>query len=467
MSTINPKHGTANSSVGYGKASSAVIQPAKTGFQLGQYTIPFPNAIDIRSFVHIGDSRTAQIYLTGTYKSSVHWFNAANALMGQSMKIAGNFGISAKRTDEYFNANLLSALATNAGWLVIGMPAVNDIAQAATPYVNQNGVTVNLSNVAQVAFANIAAAALMALSAGKRVIINAEPGGTSMTPAMVGQVFELNQRLREFCENTAGCHFLDLASVSWNPTNSATALAFKTGYSLDGTHYSTLGAYYQGKAFKAFIQSFVPPFEQACANVAEVSGTWSSALLLNPLFQTLTGGTISGGIALSSGSVPANMTVTGAATSSVAITSAPEPNGFGNTVTFTITGSAADTVMIQWNAPSSSLWSLTDIFQGGVTASVAAGSSNAAIMFCNQINTDKGTLEQYDMYCARGGSTTGSGPTEAYSYTLASAPSGVMAGSTSKGYLAPRLYVVLNAAGNATVTLSRAWFRKRYSLLTS
>lgn len=421
-------------------------------------------ALDPLKFDHIGDSRTADLNVGAVEAnglSGTHWFNWANALSGNRMRLGRVLGVSGNRTDQYINANLSAALASNSGWLVFGFPAVNDLSQSTAGYTDSNGVVVTSSNVASVAAGNIIAAALQALGQNKNVILTAEPGSTSLTATNVQQKHEFNLRLRAFAEATPGVFFWSANSVLLNPTGSATLDTFRTNVlrSGDQTHYSVSGGKDAGAVFASFINDQIPYSDIGTHSLTDALTTNPRQLIQNALFSTLTGGTTNGTIVLSSGTVPSGWKLSAAATTSVTITSASNANGFGNDVTMAFTASAADTVTFESNAPSTSAWNLTDVFEGGIECDVAASPSNAAVYWNTQIATDAGTNNSWALYPV----SLGPYPTSAYSVRLLSKPMGVKSGSTTKSYISPRAQINFSAAGSITVTFRRPDTTRRFT----
>lgn len=432
---------------------------------MGRLVLPGSSPFYIQDlFDFIGDSRSAAINSGATIasKCSNHWFPWATALSQQRYRLGLSLGIPGKRTDEYINANFAQMLSSKAAWAVFDMGCVNDLSALPSggfPFTNQNGVVVTSANVGTVAASNVIAAAQQALAIGKKVILTCEPGATGLTQAILGQMYEYNTRLRAFAEATPNVYIWQPGPYVWNPVSSASAVAFKSGYSSDGTHYTTLGAYAIAQGFIAYFDSVLPKTNLKIGNINNVNATNPRQLINNPLFNTLTGGTCST-MTLSSGTVPSGWNVTGAAGSSVAITSASEPNGYGNAVTFAVTTTGADTVTIRSNQPATSLWNLTDILETGIDVSVAAGSSKASVFAHLPVSTDNGTIDCYDLYPPSG---MGDGPTTAYSLRFRTLPNSPKAGAATKSFIEARTRIQFSAAGSCTVTLSLADLSRRMS----
>lgn len=425
------------------------------------------------SAAHIGDSRTAHLLTGGlseqTALSSRHWWNHYNALAGQPMPLAGVFAESGRRTDEYINTYLQQALASGCQWLIFGFPCVNDISQAAAGYTNSDGVAVTLANVVAVAAAKLQAAMLTAKAAGKRVISLSEPGASNFTQAQVTCVFEFNARMRAWCAAN-GIEYFDVTPTLWAPTSSATAIAFRSGYTsndagaADPTHFSTRGAYYLGKAFQSFFAGRVSAPDFLTASIADVYATNPLSLYINPLFNTATGGTdaAAGGTINNLANLPSGNRAVVRAGVTCTITQAANADGFGNDVTLAFTTTAAALCQIDQSIPIGN-WSLSDYIQAGYEVSVAAGSVNASVYQALSIATDAGTPNSFCLYSAASGFGTyyGPGPTEAYTYKLLTPPTRAKAGSTSKTFVSAPLMVALAGNGSAiTLTLRRGLLRK-------
>lgn len=419
-----------------------------------------PTGLAPKSFSIIGDSRAANLYVSvgvPTTLSSYQWFNWANDINGHNMLLIANYGISGYRSDQFLNSNLQAALADSAETLIFNSPAVNDIGQCTTPYTNLNGVAVSCSNVASVAAGNVKAAAAQAVAAGKRVILVGETGNTAFTTtSQVGPVLEVNERLRDFAEQTRGVYYFDPTIDLWNPTTSTTAIAFKTGVSQDGLHPNTLGSYYIGQHFASWIQSLVPYYEFRPCSITDNSTNTAYSYMTNPLFNTLTGGTKQGTGTIT-GNVPSGFRISAGAnaSSAITVTSAADPAGCGNDVTLAMTVTAADTLNIAYVPPS---FSLGDIFQTSVDVSVASGSSNFTLALQPQVVvTGTTTASISDLL----GTSYGSFPTTAYSLHMQTIPY-LIPSTGTPNYINDVLYFTFSGAGSATVTLSRWDAKKRF-----
>jgi hypothetical protein len=422
----------------------------------------------------IGDSRIAQAFGPGNngaagaagsfpYNAPAHAFNVANFINGSNLTLVGNYGISGYRSDQYFATNLAACLAVRADYLFIGAAAVNDIAQANAGYTTISGVAVTNANVAAIAAANVQAAIAQALARGLRVIVQSEPGSSSLfsVAAQYGAVFEYNERMRDFIEDTPGVAWFDPNSTIWNPVSSTTAIAFAAGVSSDGTHRTTLGGYLEGQALATFLATFIPAFDARLGNVADGIATNAYSILPNPAFGTLTGGTTGANIVLTSGTVPASWTISsGLASTSVIITNPTDPTGSGtNAVKLALTFGAADTFNFVVNIGTSN-WNLTDILQAGISASVDAGSSNCLAFLTLQTATSGGASTNGVMSQLN---AAGAGLVTAYAGTFKTPKFPVASLTGSKNYVQIVFNVKATAAGSMAITLSRPYIRRRIS----
>ncbi len=180
----------------------------------------FINPQASNSFAFVGDSRLAQTFsdtgpfpANGTHVNTNHFFNVANALLGQRLKIAYNGAASGLRSDQYLAA-LPAAIASGASWLMI-WSVIND--------VGQSGAT---GDTALTIWTRIKAAAVQALNAGMNVVLLTECGSTSISgsAAQMGMVYAFNEYLREFCAVTPGVYCLDAAHYVLIPAASPLAV---------------------------------------------------------------------------------------------------------------------------------------------------------------------------------------------------------------------------------------------------
>jgi hypothetical protein len=427
----------------------------------------------IDSFVLVGDSRTAQYGFDSNNPTNsvnaTHYFAWANSLLGQPLQVLQNFGISGLRSDQFIAATGAAALAARSQWVHIGPPAVNDISQAASGYTTvtspffSGGTSVNTSNVAAVVASQIKAYCLACVATGKKVLLSTEHGSTAFNTAQVAAVFQLNEYLRYLSLTYPSIYLWDGAKDYWNPTGSTTAIVFRAGYSGDGVHSIIPGGYAMGVSLSTFLgTSLYSPNDYLASNLADATTTNTQSLEDNGLFTTLTGGSVAGGLVLTSGTIPANWQMAGAATSSVIVTSGANAQGYGNDLTLAITAGAADSITFSHNS-FGSLLSINDKVSCAVQAQVAAGSSNLNVWQFLSMASNLSVPNTFSMYGARSAST-GSGPTTAYTTTLYCPFAGYAAGATTVGTSKRFINFDFTAAGSATVTLRRAIVRKQLAI---
>jgi hypothetical protein len=432
------------------------------------------NAGATDSFVLVGDSRTAQYgYDSSNPTNSVNganYFAWANSLLGQPLQVIQNFGISGLRSDQFIANTGASAIAAGAQWVHIGPPAVNDIGQAlsptyttvASPYF-AGGVKVTISNVAAVVAGQIKAYCLACTGAGKKVLLSTEHGSTAFTSAQVAAVFQLNEYLRYISLTCPNIYLWDGAKDYWNPTGSTTAIVFRAGYSGDGIHSIIPGGYAMGVSLSTFLgTSLYSPNDYLASSAADIQSTNSQSLEDNGMFTTLTGGSVSGGVVLTSGTIPASWQLVGAATSSVIVTSAANAQGYGNDLQLAFTASAGDSLTFSHNS-FGSLITVNDKVSAGVQAQVLTGSSNFNVWQKILMQSPQGSPNTFSMYGDRAAST-GSGPTTAYTSTLYSPYVGFTANSVSITTAKRFINFDFTAAGSATVILRRAIVRKQLTI---
>lgn len=407
-------------------------------------------------FSMIGDSRTADLTLSGGINSR-NWFNWACAYYKQAPQLVGNYGVSGNRTDQYLtNGNFETALTDGSAFLIFGFPAVNDISQSGAGYTDTFGRAVTVSNVATYALGNLITYAKRASAAGKKVVMLTEPGAASLAANQVAAVHDFNRRLKQRIAEVPGAVLYDPCPRLWNTTSSTTLIAFRTNYSGDGTHNQQMAARVVGADFAAnVLPSLLPKVDTAPANISDSVSNGTGQLFRNPLFSTLTGGTTGSNITVSSGTVPANCSVSGSASAglTVTITSTANAGGYGNDVTFAFTSTGAVSGRVDMLVQTAD-WSLIDIVQGHVEMDVDSGGVNVTgINVDMYIQTDAGTKDWWAMYAGASGPASTAGDT---GLVFRSPMASVLSGSTSKTDMKLRISVVFSAAGSQTITLRRA-----------
>lgn len=334
-----------------------------------------------------GDSRVDAVFidvghLAKNMRSEFVW---ASELTGQRFVIGQTFGKSGDRTDQVLT-RMPQVLATQAGGLY-WKAALNDIAQN-YPTATTSGAT---------AAANTIIGAEQARLAGMKVIIALEVGATNLTAAQYQQVQDYNTRIIDYQENAPGVYLTDARSAVMNPTASTTTSIFKTGFSLDGTHTVSRGAFYDAQSQGGLVQvmnTILPPRSVLVRSGAELptNGRWQ--LLLNPIFATATGGVVdvkmatgsttvmSNTLALTSANanplptVPIGAAVSGTGIpAGTTITAQPSGGGAGNytmsqLASATATGTPVTITPIQGTIPASWTWGTTGQALGTVGTQV-------------------------------------------------------------------------------------------------
>jgi hypothetical protein len=396
----------------------------------------------------LGDSRTQHIQDGSAPNNGYagnHWITIFNDLIKQPLRVGCSqnvltLGISGDRSDQYIQINGSAWLSSPAGWLIMGEPCVNDIGQASgTPYTNVNGVSVTISNVAAICAGNVQAAVSQAIGLGHKVFMVADPGSTSDTSAQVTATLEVNRRNRDFCTTTPGCYWFDYTASVWNPTNSATAFAFKANYSSDGTHLGTLGEWAAALAFQTQFGSLFPSGNRGICNIAETNST-------SPL---------------SSGAVAANWTLNLPSVVTATITYVADPAGCGSDMQIALTATGSGTGYLQSNAQSAAASSLTDINQCTAEVQVASGSSNFSSYLIQQNVGNSAGQNTYDLYPLVSGAYQ-NWPTTAIDLKMQTYPSTFPSGNASVSYVLCRIYFQFSAAGSATWTVGPVDLHKRY-----
>lgn len=406
-------------------------------------------------FSMIGDSRTADLTI-GTGLNARNWFNWACAYYCQAPILIGNYGASGKRSDEYLtNGNFEIAMVDDSKWLIFGFPAVNDISQASSGYTDTFGRSVSLSNVAAYAVDNVISYAKRAVAYGKSVIMLTEPGSTTHNAAQVACVHDFNRRIKGRIAEVPGAILYDPCPLLWNPTSSTTLVAFRTNYSGDGTHAQQAAARAVGIDFATnVLPAILPKVDTAPANTSDTVANGTNQLFRNPLFNTLTGGTAGSNFTLTSGNIPANVSVSGGASGGLAatVTSGANAGGFGNDITFAFSCTSAVSARIDLTTTVGD-WNLTDLFEGRIELDIASGGSNVNGVYAEMyIQTDAGTADRWANYSGASGPMVTTGDT---GIVLRTRKGGALAGSTSKTAVQLRILVNFSASGSQTITLRR------------
>ncbi|KQR73277.1 SGNH/GDSL hydrolase family protein [Rhizobium sp. Leaf341] len=341
----------------------------------------------------LGDSTVQQMHLdaAATRNRAVYnHFFVGNALSGNRIARAYNFGISGERTDQTL-ARLSAALATDAGVLYIS-EGINSFAQA--PYTHAvTGQTVPAATVGASAFADTLAKVDAALALGLRVIVVLCHGAANFTAAMIKQLVIYNAALRRMAELRPNVWLLDSPAILHDPATSPTSIVFRTGYMRSGeatvVHEATTGAYFVGKAFARILGEVMRLLPRNT-----VDGTNQRAngqqLANNPFFNAAAGnaGLLGAGGSLAAGTaaVPREWLfnrLNGDTTTSFTVGVEPNADGNGNDVviTYTVTTAGGGVRIDQdlaGTSPNGDYWMPGTVLQGFSRISVAAGSTGIA-----------------------------------------------------------------------------------------
>lgn len=397
----------------------------------------------------IGDSRTRDLYVNTNRKNGRSWIAWANAYMQQSMRFVANYAQSGKRSDEYLAEAAFAPLLADASNMVIfGYPAVNDIGQAFSGYTDTDGQSITLVNVVDKVLARIVDRVQRLVASGKTVIVCTEPGAISLAASQVACVHDLNTKIRSTFASMAGVSLFDPVELIWARSTTSSAIAFKTGYSTDGTHANASQGQFIGKyAADKFFPAILTQIKDYGVDLA----TSSAQLFPNAGYATLTGGTT--GNMTGTDPVPANVVIsaTAASLASYTLTSTVAEDGTGNEITITVTASGAVSVRIAHQGISVAGMTYTDNFVGGVDVTTVS-SSNCRVYWIMQVYTHQGTNDGYDLYAFD--ATDVWPPTGAVSEVrMQSDPTSAPSGATSGLAINGRLILDFKAAGSVVVKL--------------
>jgi hypothetical protein len=442
-----------------------MVNPRSMGLSNTQNRLRFNTLFDF-----MGDSRSADLMVAGPYPlqkalQGTHWFYWANFFLGGVLQVGTVHAFSGKRSDEYIQLYHDQAVASKAGWVVIGFPFVNDLAKiqigAYTDAFGNSITTANFVSQVTTTFYNMVKDLL---AVGKKVIVTQEPGATNLNATTVQYMHELNDNLVAMAEFTQGLFCWSANKALWNPTSSSTVIGFKTGVLRTGdtTHYSVLGGKAAGRIFADFISGvmgFATWSDVRNGHLSNVLGTNPRQLCNNTLFNTTSGGTRTG--PPGTGNVPASWTLLGGAGTTVNLTYAADPDGYGNRLTLDCTFTGADLVRFRSATPSASAWTILDPLQWSFNMSVAAGSLNAYAYgnFQRSVNGGGTTIDNYAGYAVSGLEPF---PTDAYAGVVQTRNTFTEAGDVSTSFLTPDIQIRGLAAGNITVTVWRPSVVRKY-----
>ena len=424
----------------------------------------------------LADSRGAQWHsdVTKLTRAGYNHRVPGDCLAGRRTIMVGNFGVSGERSDQIIS-RLDLALASMCGTLDLQM-GVNDVAQATAGYTAVGGPmagqAITLTNVLTMMLANVETIIIAAVKANvPNIILTLDPGAGNMNATQVGIILRYNQGLREFAERYPGVVTFDLPAYVWSPTTSTSAaFAYITGAHLSESgafvHEGAIGAQLAGVGYAQLLTSIMPALPRNFRSNAEQNSALNkTGLLLNPLFTTVSGGTVGTGI---TGPVPASWVASrgsgGSGSATATITTQANPEGFGNELVVACTfAGAADVIYIGQDVPNAD-WDIGTIVEGGSQIVVDSGSVNlAGVEEFLQNAWNSGSISNYAMDNYQRGEA---GLQTGYKYDLLTQPllCAQPVPNATKSWLTKRIQIKGAGAGSATVRIRTSQIRKRFSL---
>ncbi len=397
----------------------------------------------------IADSRMQDYYLSGKRIGGRSWVAWANAYLGCALDVIAEYATSGFRSDQFFaESNFGLMLNDGAQIAIVGYPFVNDIAQAQAGYTDVDGNSVTLANVQALAIARHVDRVQRLVSAGKVVVVCVEPGATALNAAQVAVVHSINAELRDRYRGYGSVKLFDPLSIIWSKAISSTAIAFNSGFSVDGTHATARQGQRVGKyAAEKFFPTFLFVRKSYGIDIA----TSSAQLYPNAGYATTTGGTTSN--ITGSDPLPANvlLAATSAGIASYTATIADAEDGTGKELTLNISATGAVEVRVIHNAIPTAGLLYTDKFVGGCDCNVVSA-SGCRVYGDMQLFTSQGTEDGYALYAGDPADiwlVTGSTGEFRLQSDAVSPPVGSSSG------LAPQWRVVIDfkAAGTCTIKL--------------
>lgn len=409
-----------------------------------------PASLSLNGFTLIGDSRqNFQTQPVGT-QNSFHYFNQANAQNGQRYQLVNMLGIAGNRSDQYLAAGAATALSDSSKYVVI-WSIINDLDFGVTAAQAWFGGSYTASSTF-ITNMGILPFCQSLIAAGKIPVLISEIGVGGGGAGIVTGCSQYNEYCREFAESGKAI-YIDVTPVLWNPAAaSPTNIALIAARMQDTLHPNTLGSFYMAPLFIAALPN-IPPL-----NVQPVAASEDPnyQLLANNLFTTTTGGTSSGGTL--TGNIPANWGLTIPAGWTVAASTGANANGYGNNLILQVTATglgqlSLDQVNYTGAVPGG-------IYEAGLSVSVTSPNANfVGIDTAVQSVTAGGTVETVD-YSYGGNAEVG--PSSApYSYVTKTPKNRLSPGAVSYVFFLANATFV--AAGTATIVISQAYLRRRFS----
>ena len=355
------------------------------------------------------------VQLNASLQSPLTWWAG---LSGQTPIFVNNTGVSGQRSDQWF-ARLPAILADLSKWVYVTTP-VNDIGQAFAGYTVAGGplagTAVTLTNVNAVLQANFTSIIQQIIKAGKTpIVLTCVGAATNYNSTQITARNTYNAWLTPYLAATNSVQ-LDARNIVTN--GNLSTVTWLAGYNIapggtpDGVHPSNIGSYYLGKALWQ-----TPAFSvMAARNLLPISTASAQAfgtqILLNNLFQTLTGGTNTG----FTGDAPSSWTSYVASGTASGVNS-HAAGAVGNDLTATVTYSGTTTAETRiYQLPASGFPVTGNKLRAAIQYDVAANSS-ALLGVQTQASYTLGglTTGSIDGYAQVSGA--GPLPAEAFTYT--------------------------------------------------
>lgn len=401
-------------------------------------------AYDQNSIATNGDSRLAYAFAQDgaaeNHYAADNFMAWAMAYSQQRIKFDKSLGfaVAGLRSDQYMADQYFNqAFATKAYWLLTGGVA-NDIGQF--------GATGGLKGDGDYFTSYIKPRLLQWIASGRRVILMNETGSDTYDSPRIAMTARYNRQCAQFCrENPGGAVLWNVAQIVKDP---AVPFAFRSGYSLDGTHLNRLpGVIPAAKAFAALVTSLMPANFSLVNIPGELFANGAVQWFPNPMFLTTTGGATGAGI---TGNVPVGITFWIPNTVAVAVSTAA--GVYGNDMTLTLTASAAGSMFMYFDFSGiSTTDSPGDVFAMSCEVDIAVGSSNLSTVALH-IESQRGGVTTYaEAPTVRG--DIGNFPTTAETLTLCTGPLTVQSGA--RNGLLGNFAATFTAAGSATIKLRR------------
>ncbi|KQS84265.1 hypothetical protein [Rhizobium sp. Leaf383] len=324
------------------------------------------------------------------------------------------------------------------------------------------GVYVDLTNVDQVAYANLSAEWQQDLDDGKVVVLFAETGATNLTAAAVQALLRFNGRQRVWAEEKSVTLF-DFTKAVWLSTASPTQIQFKPNMTLPGdvTHFSAFGAYTMAMAGLAdWMRGLHVARPLGATGLADQRPNNPRQNIQNNFFTTAAGGSAGANMTVTSGTVPANMAISasgGAVSSTIALMDQDAGDTqSGKKARLTLTNGATPAlVRIAFDSPPTSYWTVNDLLEAGMHVDIEANNGGSRFYITNQVNTNLGTKDCWGGY---GLLSQGNWPAVApLSLDFKTEVETTLPGSTTVGYAALILYVSMPANAVTTFVISNPY----------